>query len=172
MAGKSYFERHLVREPTYGGPEVHLLRLDAHYVLIHNMSACFSSRRRALDGSRSRVRHVCHRCRCGFRSARPQQEPCYFDPGQRKAVLRMPDVSKRQHLVRYKPGPSAEFCPLVVYSDLEAFSDPVPQAAEDLHSVQRRVASLAFSAVTRNGFELPAEEMVYLTRAEARASTP
>ena len=151
MAGKSYFERHLVREPTYGGPEVHLLRLDAHYVLIHNMSACFSSRRRALDGSRSRVRHV---------------------SGQRKAVLRMPDVSKRQHLVRYKPGPSAEFCPLVVYSDLEAFSDPVPQAAEDLHSVQRRVASLAFSVVTRNGFELPAEEMVYLTRAEARASTP
>ena len=94
------------------------------------------------------------------------------DPCQRKAVLRMPDVSKRQHLVRYKPGPSAEFCPLVVYSDLEAFSDPVPQAAEDLHSVQRRVASLAFSVVTRNGFELPAEEMVYLTRAEARASTP
>ena len=48
----------------------------------------------------------------------------------------------------------------------------MPQAAEDLHSVQRRVASLAFSVVTRNGFELPAEEMVYLTRAEARASTP
>ena len=38
--------------------------------------------------------------------------------------------------------------------------------------MQRRVASLAFSVVTRNGFELPAEEMVYLTRAEARASTP
>ena len=151
VAGKSYFDCHLVREPTYGGPEVHLLRLDAHYVLIYNVSAFFSSRGRALDGSRSRVRHV---------------------SGQRKAVLRMPDVSKRQHLVRYKPGPSAEFCPLVVYSDLEAFSDPVPQAAEDLHSVQRRVASLAFSAVTRNGFELPAEEMVYLTRAEARASTP
>ena len=178
VAGKSYFERHLVREPTYGGPkpqhEVHLLRLDAHYVLIHNMSAFFSSQGRALDGSRSRVRHVCHRCRCGFRSAenlaQHQQEPCSFDPGQRKAVLRMPDVSKRQHLVRYKPGPSAEFCPLVVYSDLEAFSDPVPQAAEDLHSVQRRVASLAFRAVTRNGFELPTGEMVYLTRAEAGES--
>ena len=178
VAGKSYFERHLVREPTYGGPkprhEVHLLRLDAHYVLIHNMSAFFSSQGRALDGSRSRVRHVCHRCRCGFRSAenlaRHQQQPCSFDPGQRKAVLRMPDVSKRQHLVRYKPGPSAEFCPLVVYSDLEAFSDPVPQAAEDLHSVQRRVASLAFRAVTRNGFELPTGEMVYLTRAEAGES--
>ncbi|CAE7467302.1 unnamed protein product, partial [Symbiodinium microadriaticum] len=175
VAGKSYFERHLVREPTYGGPkpqhEVHLLRLDEHYVLIYNMSAFFSSRGRALDGSRSRVRHVCHRCRCGFRSAenlaQHQQEPCSFDPGQRKAVLRMPDVSKRQHLVRYKPGPSAEFCPLVVYSDLEAFSDPVPQAAEDLRSVQRRVASLAFRAVTRNGFELPTGEMVYLTRAEA-----
>ena len=134
VAGKSYFERHLVRETTYGGPkpqhEVHLLRLDAHYVLIYNMSAFFSSRGRALDGSRSRVRHVCHPCRCGFRSAenlaQHQQEPCSFDPGQRKAVLRMPDVSKRQHLVRYKPGPSAEFCPLVVYSDLGEFSPGAP----------------------------------------------
>ena len=92
-----------------------------------------------------------------------QQEPCSFDPGQRIAVLLMPDEEKCQHLVRYKPGLSAEFCPFVVYSDLEAFSDPMALAAEDLHSAQRRVASLAVRAVTRNGFELPA----YLTRAAA-----
>ena len=68
-ATSSIFERHLVRDG------VHLLRLDAHHILINNISAFFSNQGRALDGTRSRVRHVCHRCRCGFRPA----EPCSFD---------------------------------------------------------------------------------------------
>ena len=154
---------------------MHLLRLDEHYVLIYNMSAFLQQ-----PGSRLGRLQV---------PSPPRLSPVPLWLPVRRTTWRgtsrnlaastlasakrfcaWPDVSKRQHLVRYKPGPSAEFCPLVVYSDLEAFSDPVPQAAEDLHSVQRRVASLAFRAVTRNGFELPTGEMVYLTRAEAGES--
>ena len=175
--GTRYFERHLVREPKFEKPaapehEIHLLRLGNHYVLIHNLDAFYSSRGAAMDGSRSLTNHIhmCPRCRCNFKTvqslAKHRRHPCSYDPSGRKPVLKMPN--KRKSVVRYKPGNSNEFMALTMYGDLETITETAPTEtiAVDIPCVQKRVASAAFRAVGRNGFVVPPEELVYLTRTE------
>ena len=184
--GARYFERHLVREPGSDKPtapehEIHLLRLGSHYLLIHNFNAFCSSRGAAMDGSRSLTSHIhiCPRCRCNFKTAETlakhrelhREQPCSYDPSGRKPRLRMPNPNSRPRSTwsATKPGNAEEFMPLIIYGDLETCSDPAPTEAIAAHTpcVQKRVASAAFRAVGRNGFVVPPEELVYLTRTEA-----
>ena len=182
--GENYFERKVVREPSYfavlaAEHHVHLLRLDSHYVLIHNMNAFQSSNGARMGASRSNTHasvHICPRCRCGFKSEQNLQKhfaehrelPCSRDCSKRQAILRMPSSEFGQHLVKYAPSPTAEMAPLVIYADLEAFCDLPPSDAvgERTHRVQRRAASVAFRAVGRDGFVVPEQEMTFLTRTE------
>ena len=175
---RKYFERVLVREPSLpqrAPCEVHLLRVSDHYMLIHNLRAFHSSQGAAMDGSRSCSHvtlHICPNCRCNFKDEkalqRHRRSPCHRDPGRRVAELTFPTPEKGNHLVKYVPKSSEEMACLVLYSDLEVFSDLPPSSgvAQHTYRLQRRVASAAFLAVGRNGFYLSEDEKVYLLRAQ------
>ena len=116
--GENYFERHMVREPShFAGQEaehhVHLLRLDSHYVLIHNLNAFLSSNGARMGATRSNTHasvHICPRRRRGFKSEQDLQKhfaerrelPRSRDSSKRQAILRTPSSEFGQHLV--KPG--------------------------------------------------------------------
>ena len=172
--GKTYYERHLVREPLVQDfppeKEINLLKYSNHYCLIWNFKAFFSERGVEMDGSRQtshHTKHVCHRCHQNFSSAsvlaKHQTSPCSREPSKRVCEIRMPrsfreaeDENKpREDLIRYKCGPSEEFAPLTAYMDLEVESEPAPseRVAEHTLSLQKNVLSGCFLAVGRNGYE-------------------
>ena len=117
-----------------------------------------SSRGAAMDGSRSLTHpHLPHPLQLQERQdpgAAPNQ-PCSYDPSGHKRpqqARQCREVYGLDHLRR--PG------------DLQR---PRPQRGHRRATpcVQKRVASAAFRAVGRNGFVVPPEELVYLTRTEA-----
>ena len=174
---RKFFQREMVRGPTVvNAPiEILLLRVENHYMLIFNYNNFCGNRSAELDGSRRLTSHVfaCHRCGGSFKSsetlAAHQEKPCSRDPAKRSAHIRMPDMRKNEHRLRYKAGKSAELAPLVLFADLETWTEEAPnvQVQEISHGLQRDVASAAFLSVAHNGFEVTEEEKCFLTHAES-----
>ena len=164
---RKFFQREMVRGPTVENAPIQilLLRMESHYALIYDFSLFCSNRSAELDGSRRLTSHVfaCHRCGGSFKSNETladQEKPCSRDPAKRFTPIRMPDVTKSTSFAT-KP-------PLVFYADLETWAEEAPnvQVQELSHGLQRNVASAAFLAVERGGFELGQEEKSFLTHAE------
>ncbi|CAE7661755.1 unnamed protein product, partial [Symbiodinium necroappetens] len=166
----------MVRGPTVEDAPIQilLLRVVNHFMLIFNFNNFCSNRSAELDGSRRLTTQVfaCHRCGGSFKSAETlvarQEKPCSRDPAKRFSPIRMPNVSKNEHRLRYKAGNSAELAPLVLFADLETWTEEAPnvQVQEISHGIQRNVASAAFMAVTRNGFEVDQADKIFVTHAE------
>ena len=175
---RRFYESQQIRAPSVENAEnlVLLLRVQQHYMLIHNFNAFCSRRAAELDGSRRlshTPQHTCARCGVNFsteaRLTKHQETPCHRDVTQRKTVLRMPDPAKQEDLLRYKCRSSAELTPLTLYADLETWSEqaPDPLVGEHTSCLQHTVASAAFLAVCHNGYQVSEEDRCYLTVAEA-----
>ena len=164
------------RRPT-GDAKVTVLLLlrDSHFVLIYNLDQLSSARSIRLPGSQQAEGHRswnrCHRCMANF--SRPEtlknhlaRQVCSLEPGKRIApALQMPDASRGEDRIHYKAGPWAALHPCVVYADFEVFNSPAPLPEPRILAKQHRVASFAYTAVGRSGFQIPSEHWMVLERA-------
>ena len=90
---------------------------------------------------------------------------CSQDPGKRVAEkMEMP--GRETATLHYRAGPSASFHPCV-YADFETFNTKPPQllSGQNVLAKQDRVASFAYMAVGRTGFQIPPEHRLRLERA-------
>ena len=80
--------------------------------------------------------------------------------------MQMPDAEKGADRLHYKAANSAALHPCVVYADFEVFNDRAPEqiSGHKVLSKQDRVASFAYQAVGRAGFEVPLEHRINLKR--------
>ncbi|OLP75207.1 hypothetical protein AK812_SmicGene45032 [Symbiodinium microadriaticum] len=167
-----------VRSPSLEGRAertVLLLLHDGHYVLIYDFNKLSSCRSPMFAVSQQANTHDrrnrCHRCMANFKSQEAlgrhlSGRVCSQDPGKRQAQsLRMP-VGMKSFLY-YKAGPSAAMHPCVCYADFETFNTKAPQqlSGQSVLVKQDRVASFAYMAVGRCGFEIPPEHRLRLERA-------
>ena len=153
-----------------------LLLHDRHYVLIYNFDTLSSVRSCRLPNSQQSEGHHswsrCHRCMANF--SRPEtlrkhlaERVCSQQPGKRAAPpMQMPDAEKGADRLHYKAANSAALHPCVVYADFEVFNDRAPEqiSGHKVLSKQHRVASFAYQAVGRAGFEVPLEHRINLKR--------
>ncbi|CAE7702831.1 unnamed protein product [Symbiodinium sp. CCMP2592] len=88
------------------------------------------------------------------------------DPGKRQ-VDRMLMPERSAATLHYKAGPSAAMHPCVCYADFETFNAKAPQqlAGQSVLAKQDRVASFAYMAVGRCGFQVPSLHRLRLERA-------
>ena len=167
-----------VRSPCVDGKAkqtVLLLLHQGHYVLIYDLNKISSSRSPFLPDSQMADAHNswnrCHRCLANFR--RPEtlrkhlvERACSQEPGKRLvSPMQMPKADKAR--LNYEAKPSAAMHPCVVYADFEVFSQRAPEELKDQRVLakQQRVASFAYMAVGRSGFEVPPYHRMRLQRA-------
>ncbi|CAE7377172.1 unnamed protein product, partial [Symbiodinium sp. CCMP2592] len=167
-----------VRSPsleTQAARSILLLHHDNHYVLIYDFNQLSSTRSLSFPESQQASTHHswnrCHRCMGNFNSPEAlgrhlAGRVCSEDPGKRQ-VDRMLMPERSAATLHYKAGPSAAMHPCVCYADFETFNTKAPQqlAGQSVLAKQDRVASFAYMAVGRCGFQVPSLHRLRLERA-------
>ncbi|CAE6938650.1 unnamed protein product [Symbiodinium natans] len=165
-----------LRSPSVEKPEheiVLLLHLD-HYVLIYDFSKASSLRSAELpqECRRDNTCHwnSCHRCHNNFKSteslkAHLKSGLCNasVEDRLRSQRIRLPTNVEEERLF-YKPGPSAEWAELVIYSDIEVFNDRAQETLDNnrVKALQHETASTCYTAVGRCGYEVPQQHKIHL----------
>ena len=167
-----------LRSPSVEKPEheiVLLLHLN-HYVLIYDFSKASSLRGGELPEECRRENthswNSCHRCHNNFKTTESLKRHlksglCNASVADRlqSQRIRLPADAEEERLF-YKPGPSAEWAELVIYSDIEVFNDRA-QEKETLvngrvKALQHETASTCYTAVGRCGYEVPQRHKIHL----------
>ena len=164
-----------LRSPSVEKPKheiLLLLHLD-HYVLIYDFSKASSLRGGELpeECRRENTRHwnSCHRCQNNFSSTESLKKHlksglCNASVADRlrSQRIRLPANVEEERLF-YKPGPSAEWAELVIYSDIEVFNDRLQEKENGrVKALQHETASTCYAAVGRCGYEVPQQHKIHL----------
>ena len=91
---------------------------------------------------------------------------CDASPEQRASIrnIRLPESAEEAKL-HYKPGPSEEWCELVIYADLVVFHDaPAEGQVGKTIAKQHEAASTCYLAKARGGYEVPKKHRIHLDR--------
>ena len=91
---------------------------------------------------------------------------CDASAEQRASIsnIRLPE-SPEEAKLHYKPGPSEEWCELVIYADLEVFHDaPAEDLVGKTIAKQHEAASTCYLAKARGGYEVPKKHRMHLDR--------
>ena len=176
---EEYYYLMPVRSPSREEPAkatVLLLLHENHFVLIYDLNRLSSVRSCQFAASQRNVNHHswnrCPRCMCNFHSQAALAKHvagrvCSEEPGKRKPrPLEMP--AEGEDRLYYRAKDSAAMHPCVVYADFEVFNALTPSQIDDQRVVskQHRVASFAYMAVGRSGFEIPEAHRIKLQRAD------
>ena len=163
-----------LRSPSVEKPEheIVLLLHQNHYVLIYDFSKASSLRSAELpeECRRDNTCHwnTCHRCHGNFASlqslkAHLKSGLCNASVADRlqSQRIRLPADVKEERLF-HKPGPSAEWAELVIYSDIEVFNDRALEKDCRVKALQHETASTCYTAVGRCGYQVPQQRKIHL----------
>ena len=166
-----------LREPSVVKPyehEIILLLYRKHYSLIYDFSKVSSLRSKKLPVEMQRGTthwHTCPRCQSNMKTEMALRTHlrtglCDASPEQRASIsnIRLPE-SPEEAKLHYKPGPSEEWCELVIYADLEVFHDaPAEELVGKTIAKQHEAASTCYLAKARGGYEVPKKHRMHLDR--------